>query len=160
MCPGFKNLFPNDPRSTVLRQKGPETKVRNFLNERYEGFIHDHPIYTGNCDCTHRRRIDHRKLVKDTLLCVETDENCHRYYDKTDEKNRYDDVMMVSGMKLIFIRFNPDSYSVKGVRHNPLLKTRLEKLKKEIDKTIERINKGENTEMLEIIKIYYNEYKK
>ena len=74
----------------MLRQKGPETKVRNFLNEQYEGFIHDHPIYTGNCDCTHRRRIDHRKLVENTLLCVETDENSHKSYNKTDEKDRYD----------------------------------------------------------------------
>ena len=30
------------------------------MNENFTGFIHDRPLYTGNCDCTHRRRIDHR----------------------------------------------------------------------------------------------------
>ena len=67
--------------------------------------------------------------------------------------------MMASGVKLIFIRFNPNSYRVKGVRHNPLLKTRLVRLKKEIDLAMERIEKGENTEMLEIVKIFYDDYK-
>ena len=74
-----------------IREKGPKTNVRNYLNTNYDGFIHDHAIYTGNCDCTHRRRIDHRKLIGNTMLCVKTDERQHLSYDKTDEKNRYDD---------------------------------------------------------------------
>jgi len=28
----------------------------------FDGFVHDRPLYTGNCDCTHRRRVDHRLL--------------------------------------------------------------------------------------------------
>ena len=52
--------------------------VRNRINQEFEGFIHDTPLYTGNCDCTHRRRIDHRKMIGNTILAIETDEFGHR----------------------------------------------------------------------------------
>jgi hypothetical protein len=155
----FKNVFPTDPRSTKLRQKGPETIVRNYLNENYTGFIHDHPIYTGNCDCTHRRRIDHRKLIENTMLVTETDERQHKSYDQKDEDIRYDDLMMVYTGKWIFIRFNPDSYiDKKGKRQNPKLETRLKVLKDVIDEQIRRIENEQNTELIEIIKLYYDGY--
>ena len=32
-------------------------------------------MYTGHCDCTHRRRIDHRLLVGNTMIAVETDQD-------------------------------------------------------------------------------------
>jgi hypothetical protein len=83
--------------------------VRNCINKNFEGFIHDTPLHTGNCDCTHRRRIDHRKLIGNTILAIETDEFGHRGYDKTDEDIRYDDVYMIHSGKWIFIRFNPDT---------------------------------------------------
>ena len=71
---------------------------------------------------------------------------------------RYDDLVMVYTGKWIFIRFNPDSYKdEKGNRKNPEIKKRLKELKKEIDKQIERIKKEENIEMVEIIKMYYDE---
>ena len=154
----FKNIFPTDPRSNVLRQKGPETKVRNFLNENYEGFVHDHPLYTGNCSCIHRRRIDHRKLILNTMLAIETDEHQHRGYDKKDEEIRYDDLVMIFTGKWIWIRFNPDSYIDKtGKRQNPKLEKRLNKLKDVIDEQIRRIENDDNIELMEIIKIYYDE---
>jgi len=65
-----------------------EMMVRNRINSEFEGFIHDIPLFTGNCDCTHRRRIDHRKMIGNTILAVETDEFGHRGYDKTDEEIR------------------------------------------------------------------------
>jgi hypothetical protein len=52
--------------------------VRNIINKNFDGFIHDTPLYTDNCDCTHRRRIDHRKLIGNTILAIETDEFGHR----------------------------------------------------------------------------------
>jgi hypothetical protein len=83
--------------------------VRNVINANFEGFIHDRPLYTGNCDCSHRRRIDHRKLIGNTILAVETDEFGHRGYDQKDEEIRYDDLYMIYSGKWIFIRFNPDN---------------------------------------------------
>jgi hypothetical protein len=152
----FANLFPLDPLTISIRKKTKEITVRDFINRNFEGFQHDIPLWTDNCDCTHRRRIDHRKLIGNTLLCIETDENQHKNYDKIDEEIRYDDVMMIHGGKFIFIRFNPDQYTENGIKKNPQTKTRLDALQKEIDKQIKRIENNKNTELLEIIYMYYN----
>ncbi len=154
----YQNLFPNDPLTFQIRSKTKEIAVRDFINANFEEFQHDTPLWTGNCDCTHRRRIDHRKLIGNTLLCIETDENQHKSYDEKDEEIRYDDLFMLHGGKFIYIRFNPDKFKNKdGKSLNPMLYTRLPVLKEEIERQIERIKKEENTELLEIIKLYYNE---
>jgi len=144
----FKRNFPDDPRSKVIYAHTKEIQVRNTINENFEGFIHDKPLYTGGCDCTHRRRIDHRKLINATLLCIETDEFAHSRYDKKDEEIRYDDLYMIHSGKWIFIRFNPDG---KGVD----IEDKLDKLIEEITIQIERIEKDDNTELVEIVKLYY-----
>ena len=154
----YQNLFPNDPLTFQIRSKTKEIAVRDFINANFEGFQHDTPLWTGNCDCTHRRRIDHRKLIGNTLLCIETDENQHKNYDEMDEEIRYDDLFMLHGGKFIYIRFNPDKFKNKdGKSLNPMLYTRLPILKEEIEKQIERIKNEENIELLEIFKLYYNE---
>jgi len=152
----FSHLFPNDPLTSQIRTKTYEIKVRDFINSKFQGFIHDKPLWTGNCDCSHRRRIDHRRLINNTLLCIETDENKHSGYDNQDEIDRYDDLMMVFSGKWIFIRFNPNtSYLDNGKRRNPSLESRLPELEKEIQKQIERIQNRENDKMLEIVKLFY-----
>jgi hypothetical protein len=95
-----------------------------------------------------RRRIDHRKLIGSTLLCIETDEFAHRGYDPLDEEIRYHDLYMVHSGKWIFIRFNPDG---KGVD----IEDKLDRLIEEIQNQIERIEMEENTELLEIVKLFY-----
>jgi len=151
----FKRIFPNDKRSSKIYEKTKELKVRNFLNEKFKGFIHDKVLYTGDCDCTHRRRVDFRKLINNTLLCIEVDERQHSSYTKEDV--RYNDLYMVYSGKWIFIRFNPDSYITDGKRVNPSLDKRLCVLEKEINKQISRIENTENTELLEISKLYFNQ---
>ena len=123
--------------------------VRNVINQNFDGFIHDRPLYTGNCDCTHRRRIDHRKLIGNTILAIETDEFAHRYYDKKDEEIRYDDVYMIHSGKWIFIRFNPDT-NVSKVD----IQDKLDKLVETINEYIYRIENDKNLELIEIIKLY------
>jgi len=155
----FKHVFPTNPRSTILYQKSHETKVRNYLNEHMKGFIHDKPLHTGHCDCTHRRRLDFRLLIGDTMLVVEVDERQHGGYDKKDEEIRYHDLYMVFSGKWIFIRFNPDSYTnKKSKRVNPDIHTRLPVLRTEIHRQMNRIEHGENTELVEIHKLYYDGY--
>ena len=95
-----------------------------------------------------RRRIDHRKLIGNTLLCTETDENAHKGYDAKDEEIRYDDLYMCHSGKWVFIRFNPDG---KGVD----MEDKLTRLVEEIRKQIKRIENEENTELLEIVKLFY-----
>jgi hypothetical protein len=156
----YQHEFPNDPLTLQMRSKTKEIAVRDFININFEGFQHDNPIWSGNCECTHRRRIDHRKLIGNTLLCIETDEEQHKGYNKYDQEIRYDDLYMLHSGKFIFIRFNPDKFKNKdGKSLNPMLYTRLPILKEEIEKQIKRIENEENTELLEIIKLYYDEIK-
>lgn len=155
----FQHLFPTDPLTFQIRSKTKEIAVRDFINSRFEEFQHDKPIWYNEsvCDCTTKRRIDHRKLINDTILCIETDENQHKSYSKTDEEARYNDIFMAFGGKFIFIRFNPDKYKDKnGKSCNPMLVNRLPILEDEINKQIKRIETGENTELLEVIELYYD----
>ena len=159
-CSCYQHLFPNDPLTLQMRSKTKEIAVRDFINNHFEGFQHDKSLWTGNCECTHRRRIDHRKLIGNTLLCIETDEEQHKGYNKDDEEIRYDDLYMLHSGKFIFIRFNPDKFKDKnGKNINPMLYTRLPVLKEEIEKQMKRIENEENKDLLEIIKLYYDEIK-
>ena len=151
----FKNIFPNDPRTLEIRSKSKELLVKQFLSENHNGFIHDKVLETIHCDCSHRRRIDFRILINNTLLCVEVDENQHSSY--TNDIIRYNDLYMTFSGKFVFIRFNPDNYRIDGVLKKTQIKTRLNALSKEINKHITRIQNEENTELLEIHKLYYNQ---
>jgi hypothetical protein len=155
----FVNLFPTDSLSLQVKIKSKENYVRDFLREKFEGFVHDTILWTGNCDCSHRRRIDFRKLIGNTLLCIEVDENQHKRYDNKDEEIRYDDLFMAHGGKFIFIRFNPDKYINKnGTKVNPYMKKRMETLHNEIVKQINRILQEDNKELLEIIYLFYDNF--
>ena len=166
----FKNLKPNDPRMSKIRSKTKEELVREFINEHFEDFVHDKPIEYGGCVCSMRRRVDHRKLVKGTMLAIETDEFQHKSYEAQEEEIRYDDLFIGghSG-KWIFIRFNPDGYTdskgkkrkgmlqANGNRNSEEVKRRLTYLKEQINKQIKRIECDENTEIFEIHKLFYDE---
>jgi hypothetical protein len=146
----FKVIFPDDVRSKIVYIHTKEIRVRNEINSHFNGFIHDKPLYTGSCDCTHRRRIDHRKLIGNTILAIETDEFAHSGYDPLDEEIRYDDLYMIHSGKWVFIRFNPDGGKVD-------LEDKLEVLVGEIKEQIRRIEKEENEGLLEIVKLFYTE---
>jgi len=155
----FQHLFPLDPLTFQIRCKTKELAVRDFINANFQGFQHDKPMFTAHCDCSIRRRIDHRKLIGNTILVIETDENQHKGYDKMDEEIRYDDLFNAFSGKWIYIRYNPDKYWDKsGKRRNPTTATRLAKLKLEIEKQIKRIENEENTELLERVYMYYDGY--
>jgi hypothetical protein len=157
----FRQNFPTDPLTLKIRCKTKEIMVRDFINLHYTGFQHDKTMETGNCDCTNRRRIDHRKLFGGTLLAIETDENQHksRYY--MDGETRDNDLFMAHSGKWIYIRFNPDNYvDSKGKLKKTQMKTRLETLKTEIDRQIQRIERGENIELIERIYLFYDGYEK
>ena len=153
----FKRVFPEDPRSTVIYKHSKEIRVRNAITETsqqnnlFKGFVHDRPLYTGNCDCTHRRRVDHRKLIGNTMIAVETDEHAHRGYDEKDEEIRYDDLYMIHSGKWIFIRFNPDN--TKDQKTD--IEDRISHLLDVMEEQMERVAREENHELVEIIKLFY-----
>jgi hypothetical protein len=153
----YQHLFPNDKVAKNIRKKTKEIYVRDFLKETFPDFIHDIPLWSGNCNCSHRRRIDFRELVGNTLLCIEVDEHQHKRYNKKDEEIRYDDLFMIHGGKFIFIRFNPDIFTNElGTKKNPYMKRRMEYLKNEIDNQVDRINNEENNELIEIVYLFYD----
>ena len=153
----FKRLFPDDPRSIRIYEHTKEIRVRNAIieasstNPLFKGFVHDRSLYTGNCDCTHRRRVDHRKLIGNTILAIETDEFAHRTYDEKDEEIRYDDLYMIHSGKWIYIRFNPDVTRTQQTD----IEDRIDVLIHVIEQQIERILSDENIELVEIIKLFY-----
>lgn len=148
----FQNLFPLHPLTNGIRKKSKEIAVRDFINFNFDGFQHDKTFEFGGCDCLNRRRIDHRKLINNTLLCIETDENQHKSYDKQDEIDRYNDLLSSFTCKYIFIRFNPDVCT----NFKSSLEERLIHLKNEIEKQIERIIKEENKELLEVYYLFFD----
>lgn len=154
----FINLFPGDSRTVNAYARSKEIKVVSYFNEYImKGFIHDRPFYVnlrGGC-CDSKRRIDLRKLCGNTMLCIEIDENEHKWYDPKDEENRYDNLFMDFSGKYIFIRYNPDKYKINGVSKNPQFETRMKRLKQEVDHQLGRIERNEN-ELVEIIKLYYS----
>lgn len=157
----FHFLYPDDPRSQSIPTNNMELKVRDFINKNFEGFSHDQILeYAPDCICAHRRRIDHRKLIGNTLLCIETDENQHKYYDNIDEEQRYHDLFTKFSCNYVFIRINPDgSFLDKtGKRIKPQIRTRLMRLGIEIKTQINRIQKGQNNKngRLEVIKLFFD----
>lgn len=156
----FVNLFPEDPKALTVRKKSKEIQVMTHVFSKYDGFKNDKPFYVdleGGC-CETKRRIDLRKLIGNTMLCIEVDENQHKYYIKEHEANRYNDLFMDFSGKYIFIRYNPDKYIDKFSKSkNPMFDTRMEVLEKSIDKHIERIKNEENKELVEIHHLFYDE---
>jgi hypothetical protein len=142
----FSRKFPDHEK--VRTKERAEDKVKAYINSHFKDFIHDQKMPTAHCNCNHLRRIDHRCVVGNTLLCIETDEHHHQYYDPDDEDARYHDVMLPWGGKLCFIRFNPDE-------EGPPLEERLERLHSEMTRHIGRLERGENSSYLEVWHLYY-----
>ena len=150
----FVHLFPDDERSLNARTKSKEIKVKQQITINFADydFIHDKIMWTGSC-CTHRRSVDHRCMLGNTMLCIETDEFAHRSYKKDDEEHRYSDLFMANSCKYIFIRFNPDPN-----REARCAKTdfdaKLSVLMRMMRAQIQRIDEGANTELVEIHKLF------
>jgi hypothetical protein len=154
----FKHMFPDDPLTIEIRVKTKELTVRKFIDAHFEGFIHDRQLQTNHCECAMRRRPDHLKLIGNTMLVTETDENIHKSYSQMDEETRYNDLYMVHSGKWVYIRFNPDRYkNAKSEWVDPHMSVRLEALKLELEKQIRRIENGENTELVERVYMYYDQ---
>jgi len=150
----FVNYYPEDPRSDRnSKLKRRETVVREAIDAAFQGFTHDKSFYTSGC-CDHRRRIDHRLLIHGTVLAIETDENAHVSYNKEDEIIRYDDIFMAIGTKFIFIRFNCDTNREEcGAKTS--LEHKIHALLDCITIQIARIEKNENKELCDIVKLFY-----
>lgn len=157
-CYCFTNLFPTDPKTLSARKNNKEIAVKSWLYENgHSDFVHNRPIYLGK-DCSTMRRVDLYKYIGDKhILCIEIDENQHKYYNREDEENRYHELYK-DGYIQVYIRYNPDKYrDISGKNKNPFFKTRMKRLEDEIKVQINSILSGEKEEdLLYISKLYYD----
>ena len=155
----FSNLFPFDVRVKEIRQKSKEIEVVNYVCLTFSNikWYHDKPLYINfDICCPSKRRIDLRALIRNTMLCIEVDENQHKYYTTESEFVRYNEIIYDLTCKYIFIRFNPDIYRTNNIIQKTNIKTRLNILGSEVIKQMQNINEGKNEELLEIIHLFYD----
>ena len=164
----FRHLFPLDPRATQIRAKTRELIVRDALVEWYgDAFVHDETLHFG-CDCAHKRSVDFRRLVGNTMIAVEVDERQHKSYDAEDENVRYDDLFVAFGGKWIYIRFNPDTYvdaagkrrpgffDTKRERNGAEIARRLTILRRKVDDVVARATAERNDALLERTNLFFD----
>ena len=155
----FANLFPDDPRTLTVRKKSKELQVVDHIASTYDGHVHDKQLYLdlqGRC-CSTKRMIDLRKLINNTMRCIEVDEEQHKSNFKQHEEHRYDDLFMYFSGKYIFIRYNPDPYKdAANKKRNPKFDTRMALLEQLINMLTTRINNELNTELVEIHHLCYD----
>jgi hypothetical protein len=154
----FVHLFHDDERTIKIKNKSKEIQVMCYITNIYKDFVYNKPLYIEGGCCETKRRIDLRILINNTMLCIEIDENQHKYYIKVDDDNRYNDLFMDFSGKYIFIRYNPDKFKdINRKNKNPYFDTRMKQLVDEIEKQKKKIENDENTDLLEIVHLFYDE---
>ncbi len=152
----FQHLFPEDPRSNKIPRKSFELEVAAAILAYDSEYKHDKHLEFGGCDCLSRRRIDFWKVIGNTIIAIEVDENQHRRYDPVDEQNRYDDLFMNFSGKWIFIRFNPNAYRDGGKTKNIPLKERIPRLLEVVRNHEARAYEEKNMNLIEIHRLFFD----
>ena len=145
----FVEKYPADPRSkcAVAYQRW-EIRVREAIDAAFDGFVHNKGMHNQT-----ELRIDHRLLIDNTILAVETDEFAHVSYDMYKEEARYNEFLTRTPYKFVFIRFNPDTN--KECRDaKTTFEYKLGILMQTITNQLDRIRKGHNVKRLEIFSAF------
>jgi hypothetical protein len=117
--------------------RSKQQATHQFVASRFDGFLHDSPIYVGGI------RIDCRIVIGDTLLCIAQAHHIAR------------EAVITMSQKIIIIAFNPDKYiDLDGRSANPMLYMRLPLLEDEIARQMERIIAHENTNQVEVVRLF------
>jgi len=112
--PCFREKHPNE--LPVYNHNTKENAVGDFLkkvllSQKVISIIYNKRIYCGNC----YYQPDILIRCVGFIIIVEIDERQHRSYDPDEEKKRMQDIAASLGCdSVVFIRFNPDSYSKDG----------------------------------------------
>ena len=163
----------NDPKNAdkpILRNfKTKEIAVRDYILEKYKDFtwICDKRIQDG---CS-RRRPDLMLDLGNQVIIIEVDENQHTAYDCSCENKRLMEISKdINHRKLIFIRFNPDSYKTsenktinscwKIDKRSGLLtlssETNWDDRLKVLEETLKYWINNETNKMIEIVELFYD----
>jgi len=165
-CNCFIHIFPDDHISSKYKTR--EGAIVQFIQSAYSelSWIYDKKIVDG---CS-KRRPDLFLDLGYQIIIIEVDENQHVDYNVECENKRIMEISQDIGHRpIIFIRFNPDSYTENGIEHktcwteikntisNEMINEwndRLNKLKSTIDFWINPENKTDKT--IELIKLFYD----
>jgi len=126
-----------------------ESLVREAIDTAFDGFIHN-KTFRGETE----KRIDHRLLIGNTILAIETDEFGHRNYGEHKENVRYGEFLTKTSHKFVFIRFNCDANMESGNVKTDF-KHKLGVLLHTIAFQMSRIRHGQNIQRLEIFTLFY-----
>lgn len=133
----YTSLFPDDPLTFQTMYRSKQQATYQFVISCFDGFLHDSPIYLFG------DRIDCRIVISDTMLCIVTSPSI------ATEPNS------IMSQKIIIIVFNPDKYiDLDGRSVNPMLYMRLPLLEDEIARQMERIIAHENTNQVEVVRLF------
>jgi hypothetical protein len=139
----YKTLFPDDPLTFQTMYRSKQQATYQFVISRFDGFLHDSPMYFGGM------RIDCRIVIGDTLLCIVTSQTIVITPTIFTEPNS------TIPQKIIIIAFNPDKYiDSDGRSVNPMLYMRLPLLEDEIAHQMERIIARKNTNPVEVARLF------
>jgi len=165
----FIHLYPDE--KVARNYKTKEKSVVDYIKEEFKNkdWINDKKVYDG---CS-KRRPDILLDLGYEIIIVEIDENQHMNYENNCENKRLMELSQDLGHRpIIFIRFNPDSYIKKDakkelscwgingdgicvVKRKKEWKSRLKKLKDEIEYNLEEKNKSEK--MIKVVSLFYDE---
>ncbi len=131
-------------------QKIHEMKVINYLRYKNVDFAHNkslgrtwnhlRPDVLVKCDTGHH-------------VIVEIDEKQHKGYDEQCEIIRMFTIQQALKNKVVFIRYNPDIFYIKGKRQNISDEARLDKLYE----TIQMLSTTPLADEIKIYKLFYND---
>ncbi len=134
-----------------------------FLTEIYPGvFIHNRQLRLPDAHCkAHNRRVDFQTTIKGEfttyLVVTEIDENQHKYYDPNDEIERINQIFEDLGMKMVFIRFNPDGYKIGSVRKRTPMEKRYQALKAKYEEVKIQARSSGFPDYYTEIKLFYDQ---
>ncbi len=139
----FVDLYPDEPLSFQTKYKTKQQALHYFIQANFDGFTHPYPIFVSSC------RIDYRIIIENTILCINTEPDCQITYDELFAK-------VPAIQKIIIIVFNYNKYIDASTNNsiNPMLYMRLQILKDEIAKQMERIVAKQNCDLIHIVRLF------
>ena len=120
-------------------------------------WVWDKPFYVsfdGGC-CNTKRRVDLWCIIGNVLFAIEIDENQHKDRAENYEETRYNDLAMDFTGRQIFLRINPDSFVVDGVKQDPSFEERLNIVEQKIAELLELIDVEQHEDSFQFIQVHH-----
>lgn len=157
----------NPEGHVIVRKNAKELFIKNYLiNQGYKekeipeedgDFIHDKAFKNGKEIIDSRLRPDFWFPLETHNVILECDEFAHKDRPDECERNRLVNIYQATlfDKPMYVIRFNPDPFKVKGIKHDPNQPTRLAVLRQVLNNCLHEKNL---TKGIHEFKLYYDEF--